>query len=123
MTYSQHYRERRQRGRTNFHNVVLKEKKMRITSNLLLILLAALITAGCGQSNENDKLVQPATKEKAMAPASAPAAPVRPSDAEFHAYKAYHHARYMVQTVEEVGGTNKLLHTKRLPSKSLSSAL
>ena len=41
----------------------------------------------------------------------------RPTDAELHAYKAYHHARYMVQTAEEAGGTNKLLHTKKLPTE------
>ena len=45
------------------------------------------------------------------------AATQRPSDAELHAYKVYHHARYMVQTAEEAGGTNKLLHTKKLPTE------
>lgn len=41
----------------------------------------------------------------------------KPSLAELHAYKVYHHARYMVQTAEEAGGTNKLLHTKKLPTE------
>jgi hypothetical protein len=41
----------------------------------------------------------------------------KPSVAELHAYKAYHHARYMVQTAAVVGGTNKLLHTKELPTE------
>ena len=41
----------------------------------------------------------------------------RPSDAELHAYKAYHHARYMVVTAEEAGGTNKLINTTELPTE------
>ena len=40
-----------------------------------------------------------------------------PSVAELHAYKAYHHARYMVTTAEQAGGTNRLLHTQRLPTE------
>jgi hypothetical protein len=36
-----------------------------------------------------------------------PAAAVeRPSDAQLHAYKAYHHAIYLKDTAAEAGGTN-----------------
>lgn len=48
---------------------------------------------------------------------AAETAPERPSDAELHAYKAYHHARYMETTAAQAGGTNRLLHTKRLPTE------
>jgi len=41
----------------------------------------------------------------------------KPSVAELHAYKAYHHARYMETTAAQAGGTNKLLHTKKLPTE------
>ena len=41
----------------------------------------------------------------------------RPSDDEFHAFKAYHHAIYMVTTAKQAGGTNKLLHTTELPTE------
>ena len=41
----------------------------------------------------------------------------RPSTEELHAYKAYHHTRYMVETAKQAGGTNKLLHTKKLPTE------
>ncbi len=41
----------------------------------------------------------------------------RPSTSELHAFKAYHHTRYMVQTAQQAGGTNKLLHTKKLPTE------
>lgn len=41
----------------------------------------------------------------------------RPGTEELHAYKAYHHTRYMVETAKQAGGTNKLLHTKKLPTE------
>ncbi len=41
----------------------------------------------------------------------------KPSVAELHAYKAYHHAIYMKTTAAAAGGTNKLLHTKKLPTE------
>jgi hypothetical protein len=50
------------------------------------------------------------------APAPA-AAPERPTDAELLAFKVYHHMVYMVTTAEQAGGTNKLLHTKQLPTE------
>jgi hypothetical protein len=40
-----------------------------------------------------------------------------PTAAEFHAYKAYHHARYMETTAAQAGGTNRLFHTKELPTE------
>jgi hypothetical protein len=40
-----------------------------------------------------------------------------PTTAELHAYKAYHHARYMETTAAQVGGTNRLLHTTELPTE------
>ena len=47
----------------------------------------------------------------------------RPSDAELHAYKAYHHTRYMVQTAAAAGGTNLLLHTKKLPTEGTDAVV
>ena len=43
--------------------------------------------------------------------------PEKPSDAELMAFKVYHHMMYMVTTSEQAGGTNKLLHTKELPTE------
>ncbi|WNC70535.1 DUF1254 domain-containing protein [Thalassotalea psychrophila] len=40
-----------------------------------------------------------------------------PSEAQFHAYKAYHHGQYLVVTAESAGGTNKLVHTTSLPTE------
>ncbi|MEA3374064.1 MAG: DUF1254 domain-containing protein [Campylobacterota bacterium] len=41
----------------------------------------------------------------------------RPTDAELMAFKVYHHAVYMETTVKEARGTNKLLHTTKLPTE------
>lgn len=43
--------------------------------------------------------------------------PVRPTDAELHAYKAVHHAEYLRVTAESAGGTNRLIHTTELPTE------
>lgn len=64
----------------------------------------------CGTKTKKDT----AKSEKAAVES---ATPEKPTVAELHAYKVYHHARYMVQTVAQVGGTNKLLHTKELPTE------
>ena len=47
----------------------------------------------------------------------------RPSDVDLHAFKAYHHAVYMVTTAKEAGGTNKLLHTTRLPTEGTDAVV
>ena len=41
----------------------------------------------------------------------------KPSDADLMAFKVFHHMRYMVTTAAEAGGTNKLLHTKKMPTE------
>ena len=43
--------------------------------------------------------------------------PEKPSDADLMAFKVYHHMRYMVTTAKQAEGTNKLLHTKKLPTE------
>jgi len=47
----------------------------------------------------------------------------KPSVAELHAYKVYHHARYMVTTAADAGGTNKLLHTIKLPTEGTDAVV
>ena len=73
-------------------------KTKKVTALVLTMVVLAMI--GCSKQED-----------------TAAAAPERPSDAHLHAYKAYHHARYMVQTAEQAGGTNKLLNTKELPTE------
>ena len=43
--------------------------------------------------------------------------PEKPSDADLMSFKVYHHMMYMVTTAKQAGGTNKLLHTKKLPTE------
>jgi hypothetical protein len=43
--------------------------------------------------------------------------PERPSDSDLNAFKVYHHAIYLETTAKEAGGTNKLLHTTKLPTE------
>jgi hypothetical protein len=69
---------------------------------VILTVAIALGMSTCGGNAETEKTVNQ---------------PEKPSVAELHAYKAYHHARYMVQTAAQAGGTNKLLHTKKLPTE------
>ena len=40
-----------------------------------------------------------------------------PTVAHLHAYKAVHHANYLKVTAAQAGGTNKLLHTTKLPTE------
>ena len=41
----------------------------------------------------------------------------KPSDSDFLAFMVYHHMNYMKTTAEQAGGTNKLLHTRKLPTE------
>jgi hypothetical protein len=47
----------------------------------------------------------------------------KPSDADLMAFKVYHHMMYMVTTAEQAGGTNKLLHTKKLPTEGTDAVV
>ena len=82
-----------------------------------LLSVALFLTAlGCQQKTET----VPESMSVAETPqeeSEVPEAPERPSDAELHAFKAYHHAEYMETTAKQAGGTNKLLHTKSLPTE------
>ena len=69
---------------------------------LISLIFFAIGLIACGEKAETEKAINQ---------------PKKPSVAELHAYKAYHHTRYMVQTAEAAGGTNKLLHTKKLPTE------
>ncbi len=41
----------------------------------------------------------------------------KPSDADFLAFMVSHHMNYMITTAQQAGGTNKLLHTRELPTE------
>jgi hypothetical protein len=90
-----------------------KVKIMR-TYAFLAVFTALLLFSGCEKQAE--PVVDVADEVTDAAPA-APAAPERPSDSDLNAFKVYHHAVYMETTTSDAGGTNKLLHTKTLPTE------
>jgi hypothetical protein len=80
---------------------------------VIQLTIVIAITVGflaCGTQTKKEEAKDQKTEEVS-------AQPEKPSVAELHAYKAYHHARYMVQTAAQAGGTNKLFHTKELPTE------
>ena len=71
-----------------------------------LLCCFALFGVGCAPEAQDTEIQQPET-----------VAVERPTDAQLHAYKAWHHAMYMKVTAAAAGGTNRLLHTKELPTE------
>ncbi|MBT8379682.1 MAG: DUF1254 domain-containing protein [Ignavibacteria bacterium] len=83
---------------------------MKKVINLSFVVAIALAFLACGEKTKEDA-EQQETKIEAGSQLE------RPADAELHAFKVYHHAVYMVTTSKQAGGTNKLLHTKKLPTE------
>ena len=82
---------------------------MKTITNLLIVAIIALSFLACGEKTNKDETESP--KEETTTQ------PERPSDAELMAFKVYHHMVYMVTTSKQAGGTNKLLHTKKMPTE------
>jgi len=80
---------------------------------LIRLTIAVVITFGLIACDSQDKKVaaDAQTTKKGIT------ALERPSDADLMAFKVYHHMMYMVTTAKQSGGTNKLLHTKKLPTE------
>ena len=76
---------------------------------LTIVLAITIGFMACG--TESKKETDTETKTEAAA------TPEKPSDADLMAFKVYHHMMYMVTTAQQAGGTNKLLHTKELPTE------
>ena len=82
-------------------------------SRITKITLAVVITLSiisCGSEKQKKETSTQKTVEESTQPE-------KPTVAELHAYKAMHHAIYMKTTAAAAGGTNKLLHTKNLPTE------
>jgi hypothetical protein len=80
---------------------------------LIRLTIAVVMTFGltaCGSQDKKEAADAQATKEVVVAPK-------RPSDADLMAFKVYHHAVYLETTAKQAGGTNKLLHTTKLPTE------
>ena len=77
------------------------------------LIIAITITIGffaCGTQTQKGESSEQKTEEVNVQAQ-------KPSVAELHAYKAMHHAMYMKTTAAAAGGTNRLLHTKELPTE------
>ncbi len=77
------------------------------------LIIAIAITIGfmaCGTQTKKEDVKEQKSEEVSTTPE-------KPSDADLMAFKVYHHMMYMVTTAQQAGGTNKLLHTKELPTE------
>ena len=98
---------------TVWFNQNIRKGKRDKMKKLIKLTIAVVITFGlaaCASQDKKEAADAQTTKEVI-------AAPERPSDADFMAFKVYHHMMYMVTTAKQAGGTNKLLHTKELPTE------
>ena len=88
---------------------------MKKAIQFILILVLAIGMFACGTQSKKEEATDSKTEDVSV--------PERPSDADLMAFKVYHHMRYMVQTAEAVGGTNKLLHTRKLPTEGTDAVV
>lgn len=77
---------------------------------LAIVIALTFSFMSCGTQTKKEEAKEQKTEEVKTAPE-------KPSDADLMAFKVYHHMMYMVTTAEQAGGTNKLLHTKKLPTE------
>jgi hypothetical protein len=90
---------------------------MKVT-HVATLVLASFWTACAAPADEPESSAsEPPSVEAGAEGAAAQSTPPRPSDVHLHAYKAWHHALYMQVTAAAAGGTNRLLHTKELPTE------
>jgi hypothetical protein len=83
---------------------------MKKVIQIILVLVLAFGMFACGTQTKKEEATTTSSEE--LSDQSE-----KPTVAELHAYKAFHHTRYMVQTAAAAGGTNILLHTKKLPTE------
>jgi len=76
-----------------------------------IIITALLLTMGVVACQEKVEIKEPVIVKENLS------TPERPSDKDLMAFKVYHHMKYMETTAQQAGGTNKLLHTKKLPTE------
>ena len=89
---------------------------MKKVIQLTIVLAITIGFMACGTKTKKETA-------KAEKPEQASAVPEKPSDADLMAFKVYHHMRYMVTTAAEAGGTNKLLHTRKMPTEGTDAVV
>jgi hypothetical protein len=90
---------------SNYLNQIEMKKALQIT----LVLILTIGMFACGTHTKKEEATDTKTEEASV--------PERPSDNDLMAFKVYHHMRYMVTTSAQAGGTNKLFHTRKLPTE------
>ena len=98
---------------TYLETSIRAEQKMKTVASLVSITMC-LITLGCDKQAES--VTDPADETTKVASVT-PAIPERPSDSDLNDFTVYHHAVYMETTARDAGGTNRLLHTTKLPTE------
>ena len=88
----------------------LKSLQMKTMTKSIIAIAITFGLIACGTQTKKEADNTQKTEEVS-------AQPEKPTVAELHAYKAMHHAIYMKTTAAAAGGTNKLLHTKKLPTE------
>lgn len=79
---------------------------------LIQVAFLTVMTIGFMGCGNQDKTGETATDQKTELTSNE-----KPTDAEFLGFMVYHHMNYMIKTAKEAGGTNSLLHTRRLPTE------
>lgn len=79
---------------------------------IIQLVLIATVATGFVACNSRTKKSDAKNEQK-----TAIVSQEKPSSADFLAFMVYHHMEYMKTTAEQAGGTNKLTHTKELPTE------
>jgi hypothetical protein len=80
-----------------------------LIKSLFLIITFTVVSIACDSKNKTSDLK---SENKTLSTEVK-----KPSDADFLAFMVYHHMKYMITTAEQSGGTNKLFHTRNLPTE------
>ena len=85
--------------------------------NIIQLTLIIAITIGFVACDSQTKKSNAKNEQK-----TAPVSQEKPSDADFLAFMVFHHMNYMITTAKQAGGTNKLFHTRELPTEGTDGA-
>ncbi len=93
----------------NLNQIIKKGENMKKFIQLTLVITIAIGFVACNSQTKksnakNEQKTETIEQEK-------------PSDADFLAFMVFHHMNYMITTAKQAGGTNKLHHTRELPTE------
>jgi hypothetical protein len=91
--------------------LLFKGEKMKEIINLFFVPFVAFGLLACGEKSNKEEVENLDAKSDEVIQLE------KPTDADFLAFMVYHHMDYMKTTAKQAGGTNKLLHTRELPTE------